>query len=350
MRYKTREIKVGSIKLGGNNPIRVQSMCNTDTRDAEATIAQIKELEAAGCELVRVAVPDFKAVRALPIIKSKINIPLVADIHYDFRLALASLPYVDKIRINPGTLGSRAKIALVVKAAKHRGIPIRVGINTGSLEKNVYRKYSNNVDRMIASVENSIRLLESFGFNNIVVALKSSDVLETIQAYRKFAAKYDYPLHLGLTEAGPGMTGAIRNSIAIGVLLSEGIGDTIRVSLTGNPVEEVNAAYDILNALALRKRGVILISCPTCSRCSVNLIEIVTRFKQLSSSIQTPIKVAIMGCEVNGPGEAKDADIGLAFSNKQGFLFRKGKIITKVSQEEALSKLMTEINNLVGSA
>ncbi|MBW2988127.1 4-hydroxy-3-methylbut-2-en-1-yl diphosphate synthase [Candidatus Woesearchaeota archaeon] len=350
IRHKTRKVVVGGVGIGGNNPVRVQSMCNTKTEDVEATIKQIKQLEEAGCELVRVAVPNFRAVEALPEIRKNISIPLIADIHYDYRLALASIPYVDKLRINPGTLGSKDKIRAIVERAKQYKVAIRVGINTGSLERRVKARLKNNVDTMLASVAENIRLLERLGFEDIIVALKSSDVVETIEAYRRFSKQYDYPLHLGLTEAGLGLSGAIRSAIAIGVLLSEGIGDTIRVSLTGNPVEEVRAAYDILSALKLREYGAVLVSCPTCSRCSVDLLRIVKEVKQHISSIKKPIKIAIMGCEVNGPGEAKEADVGLAFSHSKGFLFKHGKIIQRVEQSEAIPALIRLIDNTLNSS
>ncbi len=334
---KTRVVSIGGLKLGGGNPIRVQSMCNTSTRDVAATVAQIKRLEAAGCELVRVAVPDMESARALAGIKAQINIPLIADIHYEPALALASIPYVDKLRLNPGTM-PKAKLAEIIAAARH--IPIRVGINSGSLERGFL---GTRVEQMLASVEQNIRLLKSKGFSDIVVALKSSEVNETIEAYRRFSRKYDYPLHLGLTEAGSGSQGLIKSAICLGVLLKEGIGDTIRVSLTGDPVNEVKAAYDILRAVGLRKRGIEFVSCPTCGRTSVDLEPIVNQIKQELSTVIKPIKVAIMGCEVNGPGEAKEADFGLAFSKARGYIFSKGKILKQVPVETAVAEFVALI-------
>ncbi len=335
---KTREVLVGNVRLGGGNPVRVQSMCNTKTWDVAATVGQIKALEKAGCDMVRVAVPDARSVKALATIRKKISIPLIADIHFDPELALLAIPYVDKLRINPGTIPKRWLKQIVEKAKSHK-IPIRVGINAGSLEKGK----GSNVNRMVASAGRNVRLLESFGFRDIVVALKSSDVSETIEAYRRFSRRWNYPLHLGLTEAGFGSQGIIKSSVCLGVLLSEGIGDTIRVSLTGDPVQEVEAAYDILLALKLRQHGPEIIACPTCGRCSVDLEKIASEIKLGLKSFNKPIKIAIMGCEVNGPGEAKNADVGLAFSNFNGFIFKKGKIVETVESRKAVQSLLKHI-------
>jgi (E)-4-hydroxy-3-methylbut-2-enyl-diphosphate synthase len=323
----SKAIRVGKLWIGGNNPVRVQSMCTTPTKDVNATVAQIRELERAGCELVRVAVPDMASAKALKSIRAKISIPLVADIHYSPKLALLAIPHVDKLRLNPGTM---PKLREVVKAAKR--LPIRVGINSGSLEKGFA---GTKVEQMLASVENSINLLESMGHKKIIVGLKSSDVSETIAVNRAFAAKHEYPLHIGLTEAGFGTQGLIKSAVAIGVLLKQGIGSTIRVSLTGNPLAEVEAAYDILRALGLRNHGLEFISCPTCARTSVDLDAIAKSVKQKLKGFNKPLKIAIMGCEVNGPGEARTADFGLAFSKSQGFIFAKGKILKQVAIETA---------------
>jgi (E)-4-hydroxy-3-methylbut-2-enyl-diphosphate synthase len=334
---KTKEVRVGGVGIGGGNPVRVQSMCNTPTKDVKATVAQIKALEAAGCELVRVAVPDMESAKALSSIKKQIKIPLIADVHFDYQLALAAIPSVDKLRINPGTM-PKEKLKEVIEAAKKKGIPIRVGINAASMEKNLT---GSTVERMIASVEGNIKMIEGMGLSNIIVALKSSDVLDTIEAYRRFSAKHSYPLHIGLTESGFGIEGAVKSAVALGVLLEEGIGDTIRVSLTGDPVQEVEAAYDILSALGLRQKpGVSIISCPTCARCSVELEIYAKEVKQKLALIKKPLKVAVMGCEVNGPGEAKHADFGLAFSKGQGHIFMRGEIVKQVSKGDAVDTLV----------
>ncbi len=329
----SKVVNIGGVLIGGDNPIRVQSMCSTKTSDVNATVAQIKELEDCGCEIIRVAVPDIESAKALAEIKKQINIPLIADIHFDHKLGILSIPHIDKLRINPGTM-HKDGLKELVNAAKEKGIPIRVGINAASMEKDLV---GSTVDKMIKSVEQNIKLLEELEFFDIVVALKSSDVIETIEAYKTFVDKYDYPIHLGLTEAGGGVEGAIRSSVAMGILLNEGIGDTIRISLTGDPVKEVEAAYEILNALHLREKpSPTIISCPTCARCSVDLDKIVSQVKEKIKHVKKPIKIAIMGCEVNGPGESKGADLGLAFSNSKGFIFKDGTVIKEVSLDSAV--------------
>lgn len=346
-RKKTKVIKIGKIKIGGSNPIAVQSMTNTDTKDTEATLKQIKRLEKAGCEIVRVAVPDEKAAKALKKIKSKISIPLVADIHFDYKLALqAAEAGVDKVRINPGNIGEMWKIKEVVKACKKRKIPIRVGVNIGSLEPEVEKKYGRTAKAMSASALKNIKILEKLNFKDIVISLKASDIPRTIEAYRLLSKKVNYPLHLGITEAGTPKSGIIKSSVGLGVLLEEGIGDTIRVSLTGDPEEEVRVAWEILKSLNLRKRGPQLVSCPTCGRTEINLIKLANEVESKISSIEKPIKVAVMGCIVNGPGEAKEADIGIAGGRKAGVLFKKGKIVKTLPEGKLLTELIKEIELL----
>lgn len=345
-RKKTKKIKIGSIAIGGNSPIAVQSMTNTDTRDVVKTIKQIKSLEKVGCEIVRVAVPDLKAANAISKIKPKINIPLVADIHFDYKLALESLKNgADKIRINPGNIGDKRKVNEVVRACKKRNVPIRVGVNIGSLEPNIEKKYGRTSIAMMKSALENIKILEELNFKNIAISLKSSDVLRTIEAYKLLSKKVDYPLHLGITEAGTPKNGIIKSSVGLGIILNEGIGDTIRVSLTCEPEEEVRVAWEILKSLELRKKGVNLISCPTCGRTEIDLIKLTNLVEAEIASIDKPITVAVMGCIVNGPGEAKEADIGIAGGKKSGAIFKKGKVLKTVSEDKLLSELLKEIKS-----
>ena len=349
-RRKTREVKIGKIKIGGRNPIAVQSMCNTDTRDVKATIKQIHELEEVGCEIVRVAVPDMGAAGALGKIKKQIHIPLVADIHFDYQLALEAINQgVDKIRINPGNIGSKEKIKAVVKAAKERKVPIRIGINAGSLERDILVKYGGlaTADGMVESAFRHIKILEDLDFFEIVVSLKASDVPRTIKAYEIFSKKYDYPLHLGITEAGTVWSGSIKSAVGIGSLLAQGIGDTIRVSLTGSVTEEVRVGFEILKSLGLREKGPILISCPTCGRTEIDLVTLANKVEKAIAKVEKPIKVAVMGCVVNGPGEAREADIGVAGGKHVGAIFVKGKVIKTVPEKEILPTLLQEINKIV---
>jgi len=349
-RKKTKKIRIGSIYIGGDAPVSVQSMCNTDTRDVGATVAQIKKLERADCEIVRCAVPDMEAAKALGAIKKKIHIPLVADIHFDYRLALEAVDQgVDKIRINPGNIGGRERIRAVVSACKKGKIPIRIGINMGSLEPDLLAKYGERgiPYTMLKSAERHIKLLEDLEFYDIIVSLKASDAPRMIDAYQVFSQKYDYPLHLGVTEAGTPWMGTIRSSIGIGTLLSQGIGDTIRVSLTGDPVEEVEVGWEILKSLGLRQHGPILISCPTCGRTQIDLVSLANNVEKATQNIKKPIKIAVMGCVVNGPGEAREADVGVAGGKGIGAIFVKGKVIKTVRETEILPALLEEIDKII---
>lgn len=336
---------VRDVAIGGGAPVTVQSMTKTDTRDVEATVRQIRRLEAAGCEIIRVAVPDEEAAEALKAIKRSISIPLAADIHFDHRLAIKAIENgADKLRINPGNIGGREKVREVVRAAMERGVPIRIGVNSGSLERDLLRKHGGPTpEAMVESAMRHVRMLEEMGFRDIVISLKSSDVMDTIEAYRMIAGMCDYPLHLGVTESGPTLSGAIKSAIGIGALLAEGIGDTIRVSLTADPVEEVRVGYQILGALGLRRRGVNLISCPTCGRCRVNLISIVRQVEERLKGIDAPITVAVMGCEVNGPGEAREADVGLACGRGRGVIFRKGVPVERVDENRFVEVLVEHV-------
>lgn len=347
-RRKTRVIKVGNVLIGGNNPISVQSMTNTKTKDVESTVKQIKELENAGCHIVRVAVTDLDDAKAISKIKKEINIPIIADIQFDYKLALESIKYgVDGLRLNPGNIGSEDRVKEVVKACKERGISIRVGVNSGSIKKEYLEKYNGvNENSMVYSALEQVRILEDMDFHDIKISLKASSVQLTIKAYKKMAELVDYPFHLGVTEAGPAWRGTVKSAIGIGVLLSEGIGDTIRVSLTGDPVEEVKVGREILKSLNLLNEGVEIISCPTCGRTNINLIEIVEKAEKKLSGINKHIKVAIMGCPVNGPGEAREADIGIAGGKGEGLIFKKGQIIKKVKEEDLLDELIKEIESL----
>ncbi|MCL6560857.1 MAG: flavodoxin-dependent (E)-4-hydroxy-3-methylbut-2-enyl-diphosphate synthase [Firmicutes bacterium] len=345
---KTRPVMVGSVQIGGGAPVVIQSMTNTDTRDAQATVAQINELAQAGCEVIRVAVPDQAAAVALPAIKASINIPLIADIHFDYRLALAALQAgVDGLRINPGNIGGKDKVREVVAAARERRVPIRIGVNAGSLEKELLKKYGGiTADAMVESALNHIGLLEELDYREIKVSLKASHIPLMLEAYRKLAARVDYPLHVGVTEAGTVKSGTIKSAVGIGALLAQGIGDTIRVSLTGHPKHEVYVAWQILKALGLRQRGVELISCPTCGRTQIDLIKLAEQVEEKLAHIDKPIKVAVMGCAVNGPGEAREADVGIAGGRGMGLLFRHGKIVRQVPEEDLLAELMKEIEKL----
>lgn len=347
-RKKTQEVTVGSLKLGGGNPVIIQSMCNTDTRDVEATVAQILALEEAGCELVRVAVPDMAAADAVGEILKRIHIPLVADIHFDYRLALRVMELgIDKVRINPGNIGDTERIRQVVEMAKAKKIPIRIGVNSGSLEQELVEKYGGVTPQgLVESALKHVRILESFDFHEIVVSIKASDVPFSLEAYRILSENIPYPIHVGITEAGTLYSGTIKSAVGIGAILAMGIGDTIRVSLTGDPVEEVKAAKEILKSLGLRKFGVEMISCPTCGRTQIDLISIANEVEERCKSCKKEIKVAVMGCVVNGPGEAKEADIGIAGGNGVGILFKKGELIRKVPEDELVDALMEEIERL----
>lgn len=342
---KTRTVFVGGVPVGGGNAVSVQSMTNTDTRDAAATVAQIHALEAAGCDIVRVAVPDEAAARAIAQIKREIHIPLVADIHFDYRLALLCMENgVDKVRINPGNIGDQSKVRAVCDMAKEKHIPIRIGVNGGSLEKHLLQKYgAPTAQALVESALAHAALLEECGFYDIVLSLKASDVPTMIEAYRLAHEACDYPLHLGVTEAGTYESGIVKSAVGIGTLLSSGIGDTIRVSLTDDPVREVSAGIEILKSLGLRKSGVTFVSCPTCGRCQIDLIGIANEVYERVKHLDKDIKIAVMGCAVNGPGEARDADIGIAGGDGIGLLFKKGEIVRRVPQAEIVDTLMQEI-------
>lgn len=341
----TRPVHVGDVIIGGGAQIVIQSMNNTDTRDVKATLRQIDQLAEAGCDLTRLAIPDLESADALARIRPLSALPIVADIHFDYRLALAALAAgADKIRINPGNIGGPDRVNQVAAAARERGVPIRVGVNSGSLSREIVDRFGGvNAQSMAASALESVALLEQWDFNDIVISIKASDPALTIQTYRLLSEKTQYPLHLGVTEAGTRNEGAIRSAIGIGTLLAEGIGDTMRVSLTADPVDEIGAAYSILKALGLRSHGPQLISCPTCGRTSVDLIRIAAEVEERLKTVKAPIKVAVMGCAVNGPGEARHADVGLAGGKGEFLLFSHGEIIRKVPQEQAIEALMAEI-------
>jgi (E)-4-hydroxy-3-methylbut-2-enyl-diphosphate synthase len=345
-KYQSRIVKVGPYKLGGKNPIRVQSMCNTDTRDVKATIAQILALEKAGCEIVRVAIPDMVAAKAIKTIKKQIHIPLVADIHFDHKLALEAIAQgIDKVRINPGNIGSEEKVKAVVLACKKNRVPIRIGINGGSLEKEILKKYKNKVTAqgMVESAMGHIRILEKYNFKDILISLKASDIERTVEAYRLLAKKVDYPLHIGITEAGTIFRGTVMSSIGLGILLYEGLGATLRVSLTADPVEEMKVAWEILKSLKLRKKGITVTSCPTCGRTQIDLIGLANQVENAVKNIDKDLHIAVMGCVVNGPGEAREADIGVAGGKGMGAIFRKGKVIKSVQEKDILNALLEEI-------
>ena len=345
-RKKTCQIKIGNVPVGDMAPISVQSMTTTPTADVGATVSQIKRLQDAGCEIVRVAVPDQPAAKAIRAIKENISIPLIADIHFDHRLAItATRAGADALRINPGNIGSAGKVKAVVDCAGDAGISIRIGVNSGSLEKHILKKYNGvTAEAMVESALGHVELLQSFGFHQIKVSLKASDVSRTVDAYRLLSAKTDLPLHVGVTEAGSLYTGIVKSALGIGTLLAEGIGDTIRVSLTRDPVEEVRVGYEILKALGIRQRGPDIISCPTCGRCNIELFEVVDQVETALTSVASPIKIAIMGCVVNGPGEAREADIGIAGGDGSGILFRKGKVVKKFPQEKLVEVLLAEVD------
>jgi len=342
----SKPLRIGKVTVGGDAPILVQSMTKTDTRDIQATINQVKELEDCGCEIVRVAVPDKEAAESIAAIKRSVSLPLIADIHFDYRLALAALQSgVDGLRLNPGNIGDKEKIARVVAAAKEREVPVRIGVNAGSLPAD-FQPDAPPAERMVNMALEQVRLMESLDFDLIKASLKAFDVPTTIQAYQLIADKMPYPLHLGITEAGLPRTGAIRSAIGIGILLYQGIGDTIRVSLSAHPCEEVFVAYEILKSLGLRQRGPTLVSCPSCGRAEVDIIALAEAVSKRLTKISKPIKVAVMGCVVNGPGEAKDADVGIACGKGKGAIFKKGEVVGTANEDNLLEALMAEINSL----
>ncbi len=349
-RRRTRQISVGPVKIGGDAPISVQSMTKTDTRDVRRTVQQIHRLEEAGCEIVRVAVVDEGAAHAIGEIRKRIRIPLIADIHFHYQLALRAIESgADGIRLNPGNIGGRERLKAIVMSAKGRGIPIRIGVNAGSLEKDLLKRYGGaTAEAMVSSGLRTIEWMEDLGFHQIKVSLKASDVQRSVEAYRLFSRTTDYPLHLGITEAGIGSDAVVKSSIGIGLLLCEGIGDTLRVSLTGDPVQEVRVGYEILRALRIRQRGVEIISCPICGRCEVDLTRLVERVEKGVRRISKPLTIAIMGCVVNGPGEAKEADIGIAGGKRVGVLFKKGRVVKKVKERDFAKVLLSEIYEMIG--
>ena len=349
MRRNTRVVNIGGVKIGGDNPIAIQSMCNTDTRDVNATVKQILALEDAGCEIIRVAVPDMEAAEAVGKIKSQIHIPLVVDIHFDYKLALEAMRQgADKVRINPGNIGEKSRVKQVVDMAKANGIPIRIGVNGGSLEKELLQTYgAPTADALVESALGHVAILDELNFFDTVVSIKVSDVPTMIDAYKKFGKVSDIPLHIGVTEAGTLMRGTIKSAVGIGALLSDGIGDTMRVSLTADPVEEIYAAKSILQVLGLRKSGAEIISCPTCGRTRIDLIGIASEVEKRAANIGKPVKIAVMGCAVNGPGEAREADIGIAGGDGVGIIFKKGEIIRKVSEDKIVDELMKEVEKMI---
>ena len=346
-REHTRTVQIGDRVIGGGNPVLIQSMTNTRTEDVDATVSQILRLEKAGCELIRCTVPTMEAAEAFTQIKERIHIPLIADIHFDYKLAIAAIEHgADKIRINPGNIGSAEKVRAVVDAARERNVPIRVGVNSGSLEKELVRRYSGvTADGLVESALDKCRWIEEMNYDNLVVSIKSSDVLMCAEAYEKFAAVSDYPLHVGITEAGTLLSGNIKSSIGLALILSKGIGDTIRVSLTGDPVEEIKSAKLILRTLGLRKGGIEIVSCPTCGRTQIDLISLASQVEDMVQEFPLDIKVAVMGCVVNGPGEAKEADIGVAGGIGEGLLIRRGEIIRKVPEDQILQTLRYELEH-----
>ncbi len=349
-REQTRVIRIGSRGIGGGNPILIQSMTNTRTEDVEATVAQIHALEKAGCEIIRCTVPTPEAAKAVKAIKERISIPLVADIHFDYKMAIAAMENgADKIRINPGNIGGKDKVAAVVSVARERNIPIRVGVNSGSLEKELVEKYHGvTAEGLVESALDKVHMIEELGYENLVISIKSSDVMMCVRAHELLAEKTDYPLHVGITEAGTIISGNIKSSIGLALILNQGIGDTIRVSLTGDPVEEIKSAKLILRTLGLRKGGIEVVSCPTCGRTKIDLIGLANQVETLAAQFPLDIKVAVMGCAVNGPGEAKEADIGIAGGVGEGLLIKKGEIIKKVPEGELLSVLQKELEHWNG--
>lgn len=348
-REQTRIVQVKDVKIGGGNPVVIQSMTNTKTSDVEATVAQILALEAAGCEVVRIAVPDETAAKAIDQIASRIHIPLVADIHFDYRLALMAIENgIHKLRINPGNIGKQERVEEVVRKAAQYQIPIRIGVNSGSVEKELLKKYGGvNATAMLESAKKHIDILESMDFQDIVISLKASNVPLAIDAYTLFAEHYNYPLHIGITESGTLYRGTIKSSVGLGAILSRGIGDTIRVSLSDDPVKEIECARNVLQSLGLRQFGVEIVSCPTCGRTDVDLIGLAKRVEEETKHITKPLKIAVMGCVVNGPGEAREADIGIAGGKQEGLIFKKGEIVRKVKEDELFKALMEEIQELV---
>lgn len=346
-RKQTKEIRIGNRVIGGGNPVLIQSMTNTKTEDIHATVVQILELEAAGCDIIRCAVPTMEAAEALKEIKKKIHIPLVADIHFDYRLAIAAIENgADKIRINPGNIGGAEKIKAVVDKAKEYKVPIRVGVNSGSLEKPLILKYGGvTAAGIVESAMDKVRIIEELGYDQLVISIKSSDVLMCVEAHEELIKHTNYPLHVGITESGTVLSGNIKSAVGLGIILHEGIGDTIRVSLTGNPVEEIKSAKLILKTLGLRKGGIEVVSCPTCGRTQIDLIKLATQVEDMVKDIPLSIKVAVMGCVVNGPGEAKEADIGIAGGIGEGLLIKKGEIIKKVPEAKLLDALRAELLN-----
>lgn len=349
-REQTKEIQIGTRKIGGGNPIAIQSMTNTKTEDVQATVAQILALEAAGCEIIRCAVPTMEAAKALAEIKKQIHIPFVADIHFDYKLAIAAIENgADKIRINPGNIGDVSRVKAVVDKAKEYNVPIRVGVNSGSLEKELVEKYGGvTAEGIVESALDKVHLIEDMGYDNLVVSIKSSDVLMCVKAHELISEKCNYPLHIGITESGTILSGNIKSSVGLGIMLYQGLGDTIRVSLTGDPLEEIKSAKLILKTLGLRKGGIEVVSCPTCGRTKIDLIGLANKVENMVADIPLDIKVAVMGCVVNGPGEAKEADIGIAGGIGEGLLIKKGEIVKKVKEEDLLETLRQELLNWEG--
>lgn len=345
-RKKTSKIKVGNVEIGGDAPISVQSMCNTDTRDVEATVAQIKQLTQAGCEIIRVAIPDMKAAKAIGEIKKQINIPIVADIHFSAEYAMEVIKQgIDKIRINPGNIGSKEKVEMLVKECKKKKIPIRIGINAGSMEKEILEKYNGKAtaEGMVESAMGHIKILEENDFYDIAISLKANDIERTVEAYKLLSKKVDYPLHIGITEAGTIFRGTVMSSVGLGVLLYDGIGDTMRVSLTADPVEEVKVAWEILKSLELRKKGISVTSCPTCGRTEIDLVSLAQKVEKSLEGIDKDIRVAVMGCVVNGPGEAKEADLAIIGGRKVGLIMKKGELVKKVDEKDLLEEFIKEV-------
>lgn len=347
LRQNTKEIRIGDVVIGGNHPVAIQSMTNTKTEDIKGTIEQIHRLEAAGCEIVRCTVPTLEAAEALREIKKKIQIPLVADIHFDYRMAIAAIENgADKIRINPGNIGGEERLRAVVDKAKEHEIPIRVGVNSGSLEKTLLEKYGAvTAEGIVESALDKVRMIEEMGYDNLVVSIKSSDVMMCVKAHELIAEQCPYPLHVGITEAGTVYSGNIKSSIGLGIILNEGIGNTIRVSLTGDPSEEIRSAKLILKTLGLRKGGIEVVSCPTCGRTQIDLIGLANQVEKMVQEFPLDLKVAVMGCVVNGPGEAREADIGIAGGKGEGLLIKKGEVVKKVKEEELLETLRRELQN-----
>lgn len=348
-RNNTRVVQIGDKLIGGGNPILIQSMTNTKTEDVTGTVKQILELEKAGCEIIRCTVPTLEAAKALSEIKKQIHIPLVADIHFDYRMAIAAMENgADKIRINPGNIGSVDRVKAVVNVAKDKNIPIRVGVNSGSLEKDLVEKYHGvTAEGIVESALDKVRIIEDLGYDNMVISIKSSDVMMCVKAHELLADKTNYPLHVGITESGTVQSGNIKSALGLGIILNQGIGDTIRVSLTGNPVEEIKSAKLILRTLGLRKGGIEVVSCPTCGRTQIDLISLANKVEKLVEDYPLDIKVAVMGCVVNGPGEAKEADIGIAGGIGEGLLIKKGQIIRKVPEDQLLQTLKNELDNWI---